>query len=80
MSGEHPKFIGSAGGRIGGGSEETLLRFPTAFPIKAMGRMAEGGTQSHFAQIVIDIVRKHAPDLIPNWLKCGLPKTEIFYR
>ena len=63
MSGEHPKFIGSAGGRIGGGSEETLLRFPTAFPIMAMGRMAEGGTQSHFAQIVIDIVRKHAPDL-----------------
>ena len=55
MSGEHPKLIGEG--------EETLLKFPAAFPIKAMGRMADGDRQSNFAQLVIDIVLKHAPDL-----------------
>lgn len=63
MSGEHPKLIGEG--------EETLLKFPTPFPIKAMGRMnaandADGGDSknpSGFAQIVIDIILKHAPDL-----------------
>ena len=36
---------------------ETLLEFPTEFPIKVMGRAKEG-----FAQMVFEIVRKHAPD------------------
>jgi len=35
----------------------SLLEFPTDFPIKVMGRSREG-----FAQMVHDIVRKHAPD------------------
>lgn len=35
----------------------SLLEFPTDFPIKVMGRAREG-----FAQMVHDIVRKHAPD------------------
>lgn len=61
MPSDHPKNIGEG--------SETLLTFPTTFPIKAMGRMADeiggvgGGGQSNFAQIVIDIVVKHAPDL-----------------
>ena len=55
MSGEHPKLIGEG--------EETLLKFPTPFPIKAMGRMVTGDGHRDFAQIVIDIVAKHAPDL-----------------
>ena len=55
MSGEHPKLIGEG--------EETLLKFPAPFPIKAMGRMVTGDGQRDFAQIVIDIVLKHAPDL-----------------
>ena len=59
MAAEHPKTIDG----FDGGSNETLLKFPTAFPIKAMGRMVESGVQSNFAQIVIDIVIKHAPDL-----------------
>ena len=46
---EHPKNIGEG--------EETLLRFPTPFPIKAMGRRDEG-----FAQTVLEIVLTHAPD------------------
>ena len=38
-------------------SEETLLEFPTDFPIKVMGLAREG-----FAQLVFEIVRRHAPD------------------
>ena len=38
--------------------EETLLEFPCRFPIKAMGRAAEG-----FEALVIEMVRRHAPDL-----------------
>jgi uncharacterized protein len=42
-------------------TEETLLRFPTSFPIKVMGRRVNDGN-AQFAQIVTDIVLKHAPD------------------
>ena len=37
---------------------ETLLKFPCAFPIKAMGRSEPG-----FDDLVVEIVRRHAPDL-----------------
>lgn len=43
---------------------ETLLVFPCAFPIKAMGR-AEAG----FAELVAAIVRRHAPDFDPARLR-----------
>jgi putative lipoic acid-binding regulatory protein len=36
------------------------LTFPTDFPIKVMGRREDG-----FAQVVLDIVLKHAPDFDP---------------
>ncbi len=42
---------------LGGSGSETLLKFPTAFPIKAMGRREDG-----FAQAVLEIILKHAPD------------------
>ena len=35
----------------------TLLEFPTSFPIKIMGQAERG-----FAQAIVDIVQKHAPD------------------
>lgn len=35
----------------------TLLEFPTRFPIKIMGQAQRG-----FAQSIVDIVLKHAPD------------------
>ena len=35
----------------------TLLEFPTAFPIKVMGLAQDG-----FAQAIVEIVCKHAPD------------------
>jgi len=36
---------------------ETLLEFPCAFPLKIMGRTAPG-----FAQAMLDVVLRHAPD------------------
>lgn len=36
---------------------ESLLEFPTAFPIKIMGRHSDD-----FAQVIVEIVQRHAPD------------------
>jgi len=41
-----------------------VLAFPTAFPIKIMGRR-EGG----FAKDVIEIVLRHAPDFMPGTIE-----------
>jgi putative lipoic acid-binding regulatory protein len=41
-------------------SGQTLLEFPTPFPIKIMGRRESG-----FAQSVMEIVLRHAPDFQP---------------
>ncbi len=38
--------------------EETLLEFPCTFPIKAMGKNADD-----FDARVVEIVRRHVPDL-----------------
>lgn len=45
-------------------TEETLLEFPCDFPIKAMGRGGEA-----FPGIVIEIVRRHAPDMDENRIR-----------
>jgi uncharacterized protein len=37
-----------------------LLQFPTSFPIKIMGKQADG-----FAQAIADLVLQHAPDFDP---------------
>lgn len=39
-------------------SDETLLKFPCQFPIKVMGR-----SNLEFDFLVIDIVRRHAPEI-----------------
>jgi len=44
--------------------EATLLAFPCDFPIKVMGK-----TQTGFAQAVIAVVRRHAPDFEPATLE-----------
>ncbi|MEO8385368.1 MAG: DUF493 domain-containing protein [Betaproteobacteria bacterium] len=54
----HPKSIGDAPLE----KAETLLKFPTPFPIKAMGRMKSAESDESFAQIVLGVVMKHAPD------------------
>ena len=38
----------------------TALAYPCDFPVKIMGK-----TQPGFAQAVIDVVRRHAPDFEP---------------
>jgi uncharacterized protein len=40
--------------------EKPLLTFPCEFPMKVMGRREDG-----FAQLVADIVMRHAPDFDP---------------
>ena len=39
---------------------QSLIAYPCDFPIKIMGK-----TQAGFAQAVIEIVRRHAPDFDP---------------
>ena len=43
---------------------ESVIAFPTAFPIKIMGRR-EGG----FTKAVIEIVLRHAPDFSPGTIE-----------
>jgi len=40
--------------------KESPLTFPTDFPIKVMGRREDG-----FAQVISEIVMRHAPDFDP---------------
>ena len=42
------------------GEITTLLEFPTAFPLKIMGE-----ARDNFAQVMVEIVQKHAPDYDP---------------
>ena len=47
-------------------AEETLLEFPCDFPIKVMGAINNGcATGDGFAQAVVEVVLKHAPDFDP---------------
>ena len=41
--------------------EETLFEFPTDFPIKIMGERRDD-----FAQTMVEVVLRHAPDLKPE--------------
>ena len=43
---------------------ESLLTFPCVFPMKVMGRREDG-----FAQLVSDIVVRHAPDFHPETIE-----------
>jgi putative lipoic acid-binding regulatory protein len=45
-------------------ASESPLKFPCAFPIKVMGR-----TQDGFAQAIVAVVRRHAPDFDPATLE-----------
>jgi len=56
-----------------GEGEQTLLKFPTPFPIKAMGKREDG-----FAQLVMEIVKKHAPDFDAGTLEMRPSKNGNF--
>ncbi|HEY3460881.1 MAG TPA: DUF493 family protein, partial [Casimicrobiaceae bacterium] len=45
-------------------AQVSLLEFPCSFPIKIMGRTADG-----FAQAISEIVCRHAPDFDPGTLE-----------
>lgn len=48
---------------------ESLLTFPCRFPIKIMGR-----TQDGFAQEIVGVVQRHAPDFDPRTLEMRASK------
>ena len=50
-------------------TQPSALEFPCAFPIKIMGRTQEG-----FAQAVVEVVQKHAPDFDPAALEMRASK------
>ena len=45
-------------------NDETLLKFPTDFPIKIMGEKREG-----FAHAMVALVQRHAPDFNADTLE-----------
>jgi uncharacterized protein len=45
-------------------AQESPLKFPTSFPIKVMGKRTD-----RFAQTIVDVVMKHAPDYEPATLE-----------
>lgn len=45
-------------------SDDTLLQFPCDFPIKIMGQQDDG-----FAQAMVAIVQRHAPDFVAETLE-----------
>lgn len=49
--------------------DPALLDFPCEFPIKAMGR-----SEDDFDALVVEIVRKHCPDLLEGAVKSRLSK------
>ena len=72
-----PKHIGAEDSE----TKDTLLVFPTAFPIKAMGRMkSQDANPAHpdFAQTVATIVLKHAPDFDASRLEMRPSKNGNF--
>lgn len=44
--------------------DQTLIAYPCDFPIKIMGK-----TQAGFAQAIMEIVQRHAPDFDPATLE-----------
>ena len=49
--------------------DQEILTFPCDFPIKAMGKVSDD-----FNLIVLEIVRRHAPDIEENDIKTRLSK------
>ena len=45
-------------------TEESLLRFPCAFPIKAMGK-----AEDDFDALVVQLIRRHSPDILEDAVK-----------
>ncbi|MEI6738165.1 MAG: DUF493 domain-containing protein [Pseudomonadota bacterium] len=64
-----------------GEKKETLLTFPTAFPIKVMGRIKAADARPakvDFAQTVWAIVQTHAPDFVATTIEMRPSKNGNF--
>lgn len=57
-------------------ASDTLLRFPTAFPIKVMGRTS--ATDDAFKQLVLAVVARHAPDFAASSIEVRPSKNGNF--
>ena len=51
----------------------SLIEYPCDFPIKIMGT-----SQAGFAQTVVDIVRRHAPDFDPGTLEMRVSRAKKY--
>lgn len=49
--------------------DDSLLKFPCDFPVKAMGK-----SEADFDALVVEIVRKHCPDLLEGAVKSRLSR------
>jgi putative lipoic acid-binding regulatory protein len=52
---------------------ESLIEYPTDFPIKVMGRR-----EPRLVQIIVDIVRRHAPDFDPATVEMRTSKKNSY--
>ena len=50
--------------------QDTLLTFPTDFPIKIMGERRDA-----FAQAMVDLVLRHAPDFRPETVEMRVSRS-----
>jgi putative lipoic acid-binding regulatory protein len=51
----------------------SLIEYPCEFPIKVMG-----SAQAGFAQAIVDIVRRHAPDFEPATLEMRMSRAKKY--
>ena len=54
--------------------KETLLEFPCEFPIKIMGKASD-----ELKELVVEVVKKHAPDFDPDTLAIKESKEGKFH-
>ena len=52
---------------------ESVIEYPTDFPIKVMGRR-----EPRLVQIIVDIVRRHAPDFDPATVEMRTSKKNSY--
>ena len=52
---------------------QSLIEYPTDFPIKVMGRR-----EPRLVQIIVDIVRRHAPDFDPATVEMRTSKKNSY--
>lgn len=53
--------------------ESSLIKYPCDFPIKVMGKSQDG-----FTQVVLDIVKTHAPDFDDALIETRLSKNGTY--